>query len=126
MYFPHLYPLLLRTLLELTEPDDLPMSDTFGPEVILSCKSWSNTELTADQPRSLALEESFFDALSLYFKLTPVTGAAWEAKMFICKRWRVTEEWALPDATEIMNGRKGILRGRVFGLVDQLLGSLEW
>lgn len=37
-YFPHLYPSLLYTLLDLTQVDDVSDSPTFGPEVILACK----------------------------------------------------------------------------------------
>ena len=83
-------------------------------------------ELIADHLRSLSLEESFFNALNLYFKLTPVTGGQWETKIFICKRWRVTEEWALPVLSEVMKGGKGIVRGRSFGLIDEIFGSMEW
>ena len=86
----------------------------------------ANATLTVDQSRTLILEESFFDTLSLYFKLTPVTGKDWEAKIFICKRWRVTEEWRLPGLCEVMKGGKGIIRGKDFGLIDSLFGSLEW
>ncbi|ORY35525.1 nicotinamide N-methyltransferase-like protein, partial [Naematelia encephala] len=60
IYFPHLYPSLLLTLLELTEREPSE-EDTFGPEVIL-----------AYQSRSLALEHSFFDAFELYFRMQPV------------------------------------------------------
>ncbi|EIW68192.1 hypothetical protein TREMEDRAFT_18678, partial [Tremella mesenterica DSM 1558] len=61
IYFPQLYPPLLRTLLELTEPSSPPEDDVFGPEIILSYFS-----------RTLALEQAFFDALALYFQMTPV------------------------------------------------------
>ncbi|EAL20640.1 hypothetical protein CNBE3050 [Cryptococcus deneoformans B-3501A] len=63
IYFPHLYPLLLHTLLSLTEPSSVAdvEDETFGPEVILSYTT-----------RTLALEESFFDALAYYFKTTPI------------------------------------------------------
>ncbi len=42
VYFPNLYPPLLRTLLQLTEPelnsnDALAENETFGPEIIISC-----------------------------------------------------------------------------------------
>lgn len=75
-----------------------------------------------DQTRNLALEESFFDALDQYFKLTPVTDSCWEAKVFICKRWRITEAWQIPSMSIIMNGGRGVIRGRGFGLVDELFG----
>lgn len=39
VYFPHLYPPLLRTLLEVTEPETLPTTEVFGPEIILACES---------------------------------------------------------------------------------------
>jgi hypothetical protein len=84
------------------------------------------TRLNIDKSRTLALEESFFDAFGQYFRMMPVVGGEWEAKVFICRRWRTTEEWALPDATEAMSRRPGIVRGRDFGLIDQLFGSLEW
>ncbi|WWC71520.1 uncharacterized protein I206_105478 [Kwoniella pini CBS 10737] len=111
IYFPNLYPPLLHTLLQLTEPLEplLAEAETFGPEVILS-----------------SLEESFFDSLALYFQTTPVRGGDWEAKVFLCKRWKVTEEWSLPDIKDVMNGGKGVVRGRSFGLVDDLFGALEW
>ncbi|WVF72849.1 hypothetical protein IAT40_007667 [Kwoniella sp. CBS 6097] len=57
---------------------------------------------------------------------TPVRGGDWEAKVFICRRWKVTDEWTLPGVKDVMNGGKGVIRGRSFGLVDDLFGSLEW
>jgi len=36
------------------------------------------------------------------------------------------DEWAMPALSEVMNGRKGVVRGRGFDLVDDLYGSLEW
>ncbi|WVO23085.1 uncharacterized protein IAS62_004430 [Cryptococcus decagattii] len=117
IYFPHLYPLLLITLLSLTEPSSgIDMDDeTFGPEVILSYTT-----------RTLALEESFFDALAHYFKTKPVRGGTWEAKVFIGKRWKVTKDWSLPDIKDIMNGSKEVIRGRSYGLIDELFGTLDW
>nr|XP_019044740.1 hypothetical protein I302_06653 [Kwoniella bestiolae CBS 10118]OCF23670.1 hypothetical protein I302_06653 [Kwoniella bestiolae CBS 10118] len=53
-------------------------------------------------------------------------GSDWEAKVFICRRWNVTDEWSLPDIKGVMNGGKGVIRGRSFSLVDDLFGSLEW
>jgi hypothetical protein len=61
-----------------------------------------------------------------YFKMDPVIGGQWDAKMFICRRWKTTEEWSLPSVKDVMMARKGIVRGRDYGLVDQLYGSLEW
>ncbi|OWZ41384.1 hypothetical protein C361_03897 [Cryptococcus neoformans Tu259-1] len=117
IYFPHLYPLLLYTLLSLTEPSSVAdiEDDTFGPEVIISYTT-----------RTLALEESFFDALAHYFKTTPVRGGTWEAKVFIGKRWKVTKDWSLPDIKDVMNGSKEVIRGRSYGLIDELFGTLDW
>ncbi|WWC90659.1 uncharacterized protein L201_005595 [Kwoniella dendrophila CBS 6074] len=100
---------------DLSSPLQSAENETFGPEVILSYTS-----------RTLSLEESFFDSLALYFKTTPVRGGDWEAKVFICRRWKITEEWTLPDVKDVMNGGKGVIRGRSYGLVDDLFGSLEW
>ncbi|KAK4688810.1 hypothetical protein P7C73_g1304, partial [Tremellales sp. Uapishka_1] len=82
--------------------------------------------LMVDKSRTLALEESFFDSLSLYFQLVPVTGAEWEARVYICRRWKVTKDWSIPDKRIVMNGSKEVITGRSFGLVDQMFGSLEW
>jgi hypothetical protein len=38
VYFPHLYPPLLRTLLEVTEPTETVAEDVFGPEIIFACE----------------------------------------------------------------------------------------
>ncbi|TXT12904.1 hypothetical protein VHUM_01305 [Vanrija humicola] len=117
VYFPHLYPPLLRTLLELTEPESTPTEgDTFGPEIIMAWKS-----------RSLALEESFFDSFGRYFELTPVLGGGWdEERIFVCRRWRVTEEWRLPSLKQVMAPQPGVVVKRSFGLVDDLFAHLEW
>lgn len=91
--------------------------------------------LIADQSRTLSLEESFFDAFSQYFSLQPVilppetSTANPQARIYICRRWRTTNEWTLPDIKRIMNGPeggKGVVRGRDFGLIDALFGGLEW
>lgn len=79
-----------------------------------------------DTTRTLALEESFFDALAYYFKTTPVRGGTWEAKVFIGKRWKVTKDWSLPDIKDVMNGSKEVIRGRSYGLIDELFGTLDW
>ncbi|KAL1406338.1 hypothetical protein Q8F55_008037 [Vanrija albida] len=117
VYFPHLYPPLLRTLLELTEPPSVPTEgDTFGPEIIMAWKS-----------RSLALEESFFDSFGRYFELTPVLGGDWdEERIFLCRRWRVTDEWRLPSLQHVMSPQPGVVVKRSFGLVDDLFAHLEW
>jgi hypothetical protein len=81
--------------------------------------------LKVDKSRTLNLEESFFDSLGKYFQVTPVIGVD-GANIYICRRWRVTEEWTMPAISEVMNGVKGVVRGRDFGLVDQLFASLEW
>ncbi|WVR07525.1 hypothetical protein IAU60_004567 [Kwoniella sp. DSM 27419] len=81
---------------------------------------------SVDTSRTLALEESFFNSLALYFQTTPVRGGDWEAKVFICRRWRVTSDWTLPDVNEVMNGGRGVIRGRSYDLVDDLFGALEW
>jgi hypothetical protein len=72
------------------------------------------------------LEESFFDALGQYFQLQPVVGGSWDAKVYICKRWKVTAKWTIPDILTVMNGSKEVVRGRSFGFIEQLFGSLEW
>ncbi|GMK55489.1 hypothetical protein CspeluHIS016_0205450 [Cutaneotrichosporon spelunceum] len=115
VYFPHLYPPLLRTLLEVTEPDEMPHTDVFGPEIILAWKS-----------RSLALEESFFDSFARYFRMEPVMGPVGDVKLFLCRRWRVTEEWQLPDLSRVMNGAPGVVVGRSFGLAESLFAEMEW
>ncbi|BEI85438.1 hypothetical protein CcaverHIS002_0508390 [Cutaneotrichosporon cavernicola] len=117
VYFPHLYPPLLRTLLEVTEPEagEMPPSDVFGPEIILAWKS-----------RSLGLEESFFDSFARYFRMEPVMGFTGDAKLFLCRRWRVTEEWRLPELSRVMNGAPGVIVGRSFGLAESLFAEMEW
>ncbi|BEJ16289.1 hypothetical protein CspHIS471_0508940 [Cutaneotrichosporon sp. HIS471] len=117
VYFPHLYPPLLRTLLEVTEPevDEMPPTDVFGPEIILAWKS-----------RSLGLEESFFDSFARYFRMEPVMGVTGDAKLFLCRRWRVTEEWRLPESSRVMNGAPGVVVGRSFGLAESLFAEMEW
>jgi len=114
VYFPHLYPPLLLTLLELTEPTTLPTNELFGPEVIVSYHS-----------RTLALEESFFQSFSLYFRMEPIYGGNQETKMYTCRRWGVNERWLLPTTECVMNGSSSVMRGRTFELVDQMLGSIS-
>ncbi|KAL7422780.1 hypothetical protein Q5752_002075 [Cryptotrichosporon argae] len=126
VYFPQLYPPLLYTLLEMTEPDGVPdeASAVFGPEIIISYRT-----------RQLVLEQSFFDTLASYFSLAPVldaaTGApplAWgDTRLFTCRRWRVTDEWALPASDAVMRADpRGVVRGRCWGLEDGLFGAMEW
>ncbi|RSH77928.1 uncharacterized protein EHS24_003001 [Apiotrichum porosum] len=117
VYFPHLYPPLLRTLLEVTDPSGPVDTDVFGPEIIIAWKS-----------RSLNLEESFFDSFAHYFRQEPVTDGKWDAevKLFICRRWRVTDEWRLPSLNMVMGGAPGVVKGRSFGLVESLFSALEW
>lgn len=61
VYFPHLYPPLLKTLLDLTEPEGetLPDTDVFGPEIILACERSHNPadsrEVPLAQPRRVLL-----------------------------------------------------------------------
>ncbi|WRT68454.1 uncharacterized protein IL334_005430 [Kwoniella shivajii] len=106
-------------LCEQSIADWAPSNSKHG-RVIAQPLAWGDTS------RTLALEESFFDSFSLYFHMAPVRGGHWDAKVFICKRWTVSEEWTLPDIKDVMNGGKGVLRGRSFTLVDDLFGSLEW
>lgn len=86
-----------------------------------------------DKSRTLALEQSFFDSLALYFRLEPVVAAAGrgptedEAKIYSCRRWRVTSEWAVPEEKDVMNGSKEVKRGQGgFGLMEEMLGAIEW
>jgi len=58
--------------------------------------------------------------------LTPVIGGEYEAKVYICRRWRITDEWVLPDIKGVMNGAKGIVRGRDWGLEDGLFAAMEF
>lgn len=83
--------------------------------------------LTAGKSRSLNLEESFFDAFSHYFRMEPVLGPHDEAvKLFRCRRWKVTEEWKLPDLQHVMGGAPGVVKGRSYDLVDSLFNAIEW
>lgn len=80
-----------------------------------------------DKSRTLALEQSFFDSLALYFRLEPVIGGRTEAKIYICRRWRVTEDWTVPEENIVMNGSKEVVKGRGgFGLMEEMLGAIEW
>lgn len=78
--------------------------------------------------RSLGLEESFFDSFSRYFRSELVTDGGWspEVKIFICRRWRVTDEWRLPEQKRIMAGAPGVVLGRSYDLVDSLYNAIEW
>jgi hypothetical protein len=79
-----------------------------------------------DHSRTLALEETFFDSLNLYFQMTPVLGGHEDTKIYLCRRWPVTEEWSLPTMQDVMHGGKGVTQGRAFGLIDEMLGSMQW
>lgn len=75
----------------------------------------------------MALEQSFFDSLALYFRLEPVVGVQHEAKIYLCRRWLVTENWVVPDEKDVMNGSKEVVKGsRGFGLFEEMLGAIEW
>jgi len=121
----------MRTLLQLT--DTAPQTDddeVFGPEVILACTQsllpgpWTDM---IDKSRTLNLEQSFFDTLALYFRLEPVVGGRTEAKIYICRRWRVTEDWVVPDEKDVMNGSKEVIRGRGgMSVMEEMLGAIEW
>jgi hypothetical protein len=121
----------MRTLLQLT--DTAPQTDddeVFGPEVILACTqhllSGNQTDMT-DKSRTLNLEQSFFDTLALYFRLEPVVGGRTEAKIYICRRWRVTENWVVPEERDVMNGSKEVIRGRGgMSVMEEMLGAIEW
>jgi hypothetical protein len=83
--------------------------------------------LISDKSRTLALEQSFFDTLALYFRIEPVIGGRTEAKIYICRRWKVTEQWVVPEEKEVMNGSKEVIMGRGgFGLMEEMLGAIEW
>jgi hypothetical protein len=121
----------MRTLLQLT--DTAPQTDddeVFGPEVILACTRplplRAQTDMT-DKSRTLNLEQSFFDTLALYFRLEPVVGGRTEAKIYICRRWRVTEDWVVPEEKDVMNGSKEVIRGRGgMSVMEEMLGAIEW
>lgn len=78
--------------------------------------------------RSLGLEESFFDSFSRYFRSEPVTDGSWddEVKIFLCRRWRVTDAWVLPEMKHVMAGARGAVQGRSYDLVDSLFSAIEW
>lgn len=79
-----------------------------------------------DHSRTLALEESFFHAMEQYFQTTPVTGLRGEdSKIYICRRWRTEQDWSMPTIQSVMNGSRSVVRGRGYGLIDQLFGSIE-
>ena len=80
-----------------------------------------------DKSRTLALEQSFFDTLSLYFRVEPVVGGDTGAKIYICRRWPVTESWVLPEEKDVMNGSKEVVKGQGgYGLMEEMLGAIEW
>lgn len=124
----------MRTLLQLTDLGDSTDAEVFGPEVILACTPQlplnpCKAKLISriDKSRTLALEQSFFDSLALYFRLEPVIGGRTEAKIYLCRRWRVTKDWVVPDEKDVMNGSKEVMRGSGgFGLVEEMLGAIEW
>lgn len=61
--------------------------------------------------------------------MEPVTGgrpAEADVKLFLCRRWRVTEEWRIPDTSRVMAGAPGVVVGRTFGLAESLFAELEW
>ncbi|KAJ9094565.1 hypothetical protein QFC20_006880 [Naganishia adeliensis] len=156
IYFPHLYPLLMSTLLQITQPpfcviDPGPRESedgTTGPEVILSYKS-----------RSLEFEEPFFHSFQRYFRMTPLLsrprreagkkederkdleagkdGAEWRVHgreegvfTYICRRWRDT----LPNSTapeqvaeEDGGLQDGVMRkGGTWGWEEAQLSAIEW
>lgn len=80
-----------------------------------------------DKSRTLALEQSFFDTLSLYFRLEPVVGGQTGAKIYICRRWRVTEDWVVPEEKDVMNGSERVVKGRGgMSVMEEMLGAIEW
>jgi hypothetical protein len=59
--------------------------------------------------------------------MEPVTGPPMgDVKLFLCRRWRVTEEWRLPELGRVMNGAPGVVVGRSFGLAESLFAEMEW
>lgn len=60
--------------------------------------------------------------------MEPVTGGppALDVKLFLCRRWRVTDEWVLPEVGRVMAGAPGVVQGRSFGLAESLFAELEW
>jgi hypothetical protein len=96
-----------------------------------------------DKSRTLALEESFFQAFSLYFHISPVLsrsrhsqhsewklhGEEFDTHLYVAKRWRVPEDWKIPGLEMIMSpeGAQGVCRGQGgWGLIEGMFASLEW
>lgn len=57
--------------------------------------------------------------------MTPVIRASGEAKLFVCRRWPVTDKWVLPDVEHVMRGSPEVIRGRDFSLIDQLFCDID-
>ena len=83
--------------------------------------------MVTDTPRSSPLEEPFFEACSLYFRMTPVAGPTEEVWIFTCQRWRVNREWIMPPLDKVMNGGLGIEARpeRHFGYAEKLYASIQ-
>jgi hypothetical protein len=56
--------------------------------------------------------------------MVPIVGGESDVKLYTCRRWRVTEEWKMPD--NVMIGAPGVVRGRDFGYIDEMFASIEW
>ncbi|QRW13482.1 hypothetical protein RhiLY_12481 [Ceratobasidium sp. AG-Ba] len=108
VYFPHLYPPLLKTLLTLTSP---PFCDpSFGPEVIIGYRV-----------RSLTKEIPFWQVFGTWFSFAPVLtrhlgteeaktawgrfGTANDTHVFVASRRPESYMWSVPtENSQLMNG----------------------
>ncbi|KAI5449988.1 hypothetical protein NCC49_003879 [Naganishia albida] len=141
IYFPHLYPPLMKTLLQITAPPfsalSAPSEATTGPGIILSYKS-----------RSLEFEQPFFHSFQQYFQMTPLLSrprqahsaedgtagkVAWRVHgreegvyTYICRRWRDT----VPGAAQLDRVPAGEGRakrqGGSWGWEEAQLAGIEW
>ncbi|KAG8785373.1 hypothetical protein FRC12_017683 [Ceratobasidium sp. 428] len=108
VYFPHLYPQLLRTLLALTSP---PFCDiSYSPEIIIGYKV-----------RSLTKETPFWQVFGTWFTFAPVLaietgpgeveagwsrfGHATDTHIFVATRRPQSFQWDIPNEdSQLMNG----------------------
>ncbi|KAG8792478.1 hypothetical protein FRC12_005978 [Ceratobasidium sp. 428] len=126
VYFPHLYPQLLRTLLALTSP---PFCDiSFSPEIIIGCKSDKYSirvvtllHVVIDKVRSLTKETPFWQVFGTWFTFAPVLaietgpgeveagwsrfGHATDTHIFVATRRSQSFQWDIPNEdSQLMNG----------------------
>jgi len=54
-------------------------------------------------------------------------GGQTGAKIYICRRWRVTEDWVVPEEKDVMNGSERVVKGRGgMSVMEEMLGAIEW